>query len=406
VVNGIAPGIRPGGAGGPRRITILGATGSIGRSTVDLLTRIPGEFEVEAVVALSRGRELAQIARDLGARIAVVGDPAAYGELRAGLAGTDIEAASGEDAVEAAAGRPVDIVVAAIVGAAGLRPSLAALRAGSTVALANKECLVCAGDLFISTARDMATRVLPVDSEHNAIFQALETHNLDQVERIILTASGGPFRQWPADAMASISREQALNHPNWRMGPKVTIDSATLMNKGLEVIEAHHLFGLTPAQVEVLVHPQSVVHGIVAYSDGSMIAQMGAPDMRTPLAHCLWWPARQTTPSPRLDLARLATLTFETPDTGRFPALRIAREALESGGWATNILNAANEVAVAAFLEGRIAFLDIAALVESVLERVAGTALTQTPRTVDDALALDGEGRRLAQEGIGRRLPV
>ncbi len=388
---------------GPRRISILGATGSIGTSTADLISRAPERYAVEAVTAGRSAEALAAVARRLNARIAVVADPAGLGVLRDALAGSGIAAAAGEAALIEAAARPVDLVVAAIVGAAGLRPTMAAVHAGSTIALANKECLVCAGALFVAATRMAGTAILPVDSEHDAIFQALETRNIDAVERIILTASGGPFRTMPPAEMERVTPAQALRHPNWAMGPKITVDSATMFNKGLEIIEAHHLFGLPATRIEVLVHPQSVVHGLVAYRDGSVLAQLSMPDMRTPIGHCLAWPARNFAPTPRLDLAALGSLTFEAPDPVRFPALRIAREALQAGGWATNILNAANEVGVAAFLEGAIGFGDIARLVEATLAAATAAGLTAEPASVDDALELDAEARHLARQRIGKK---
>jgi 1-deoxy-D-xylulose-5-phosphate reductoisomerase len=388
------------------RVTILGATGSIGTSTLSVIGDRPGSFAVEAVTAFGNAERLARVARDCHARVAVIADRSAYEALRDALAGTGIEAAAGAAAVEEAAARPVDIVVAGIVGAAGLAPTLAAIRAGSKVALANKECLVCAGDLFMSEARKAGVKILPVDSEHNAVFQALDGRNLDEVERIILTASGGPFRDWTREAMAGAGPAEALKHPNWSMGPKISIDSATLMNKGLEVIEAHHLFDLPSERLDVLVHPQSIVHGIVAYRDGSMLAEMSAPDMRVPIAHCLSWPSRSPVAGQRLDLARVSKLTFERPDLDRFPALKLARTALDTGGWATNILNAANEVAVAAYLAGTIGFLEIARMVEDTLERAAVQGLNQTPTTIKDALALDREGRRLATGLLSKRAKV
>ncbi len=392
----------PPAVSGPCRISILGATGSIGHSTVDLVLDDPERYRVVAVTAWTSAARLAEIARKVRAEVAVIGDPAAFAALREALAGSGVMAAAGEAALIEAAGRPADIVVAAIVGAAGLRPTLAAVAAGSAIALANKECLVCAGDLFVAAARRSGSAILPVDSEHNAIFQALETRNFAEVERIILTASGGPFRSFTAAQMAAATPAQALRHPVWAMGPKISIDSATMMNKGLEVIEAKHLFGLDGDRVEVLVHPQSVVHGIVAYSDGSTLAQLSTPDMRTPLAQVLAWPRRRPAPTPRLDLAALGTLTFERPDLARFPALRLARQALQSGGAATNILNAANEVAVAAFLDGRIAFPAIAATVEEALEAADRRGLTAAPVTADDAISLDTAGRALARETIGK----
>lgn len=389
---------------GKRRVSVLGVTGSIGASTVDLLLRHADHFAVEAVTAGRNVGELAAIARRVGARLAVVADVAAYGELKAALAGSDIKAAAGPEALVEAAARPVDIVVAAIVGAAGLAPTIAAARAGSTVALANKEALVCAGAMFMEAVESSGRKVLPVDSEHNAIFQALEARNFEAVERIILTASGGPFRSWTVEEMDVAKPKQALAHPNWSMGAKVSIDSATLMNKGLEVIEAFHLFGLPSSSIDVLVHPQSIVHGLVTYRDGSTLAQMSVPDMRVPISHCLWWPARADEARTRLDLGRLGELTFEEPDAVRFPALALARRALESGGWATNILNAANEIAVAAFLRGEIGFLEIIPVVDRVLDRAGAMRLPRQVTTLDDALALDAEGRRLATLAIAGEL--
>ncbi|KAB2873917.1 MAG: 1-deoxy-D-xylulose-5-phosphate reductoisomerase [Bauldia sp.] len=388
------PGPEP--ADRPRRIIILGATGSIGTSTLAVIGERPADFAVEAVTAFGNAESLARVARAAGARLAVIADRSAYDALRNALAGTGIEAAAGIAAVEEAAARPVDIVVAGIVGSAGLAPTLAAIKAGSSVALANKECLVCAGDLFMSEARRVGVEILPVDSEHNAIFQALDRQAIDLVERIILTASGGPFREWTKEAMVNASPAEAIKHPNWSMGPKISVDSATLMNKGLELIEAHHLFGIESDRIDVLIHPQSVVHGIVAYRDGSMIAQMGVPDMRTPIAHCLSWPRRSKVAGPALDLAKLGRLNFARPDLERFPALKLARQALAAGGWATNVLNAANEVAVAAFLAGNLGFLEIARIVEETMERAEAQGLDRSPATIKDALALDREGRRIA----------
>ena len=304
-----------------RTVTVLGATGSVGMSTVDLLKRGNGHYSVEAVTAHKNGAQLAQIARDLNARFAVVADPNAYGDLKAALSGTGIEAASGEAAVVEAAERPADWVMAAVSGSVGLKPTLAAAKRGATVALANKECLVCAGAMFMRNAAASGASVLPVDSEHNAIFQALAAGPREDVSRIIITASGGPFRTWTREQMRGATLEQALKHPNWSMGPKITINSATMMNKCLELIEAHHLFAIPPAQLAVLVHPQSIVHGMVEYRDGSVVAQLGSPDMRTPIAHCLAYPTRIDGPAAKLDLAKIGQLTFEAPDEERFPAL-------------------------------------------------------------------------------------
>ena len=382
----------------PRRITILGATGSIGTSTLSVIGERPEAYEVEAVTANANARRLAEVAVATGARIAVIADPKGYDELKEGLSGSGIEAAAGLDAVIEAATRPVDLVMAAIVGAAGLAPTYAAIGAGTRIALANKECLVSAGAVFMSAARRAGIDILPVDSEHNAIFLLLEGRPSAAIERVTVTGSGGPFLRWTRERMAAATPAEALAHPKWTMGPKITIDSATLMNKGLELIEAHHLFDLPGNRLEVLIHPQSVVHGLVALSDGYLLAALTPPDMRTPIAHCLAWPERSNPVSVgRLDLAKIASLTFETPDLQRFPALATARAALDAGGAATNILNAANEVAVAAFLAGRIRFLEIARIVEQSVEQATATVSSAPPATVDEAIALDGEGRRIAE---------
>jgi 1-deoxy-D-xylulose-5-phosphate reductoisomerase len=381
-----------------RSLTILGATGSIGSSTLDLIRRNPACYRVEAVSARRNVPALAKLAHEIGARCAVVGDPAAYSDLKAALAGTGIEAAGGEAALVEAAQRPADWVMGAIAGAAGLKPTLAAIERGATVALANKECLVCAGGLFMRAAAKAGATVLPVDSEHNAIYQALGAGRREDVRRVILTASGGPFRTWSREAIAAATPEQALRHPNWSMGPKVTIDSAGLMNKGLELIEAHHLFNMPSQQIDVLVHPQSVVHGLVEFHDGSVMAQLGSPDMRIPIAHCLAWPQRIDGPAPRLDLAALHALTFEAPDVVRFPALALARWAMEVGGAAPTVLNAADEVAVAEFIAGRIGFTGIAALVEATLDKASGRGILQEPEDVDAAFAVDHIARSLARE--------
>jgi 1-deoxy-D-xylulose-5-phosphate reductoisomerase len=380
----------------PRTVTLLGATGSIGASTIDLLRQEAPRYQVEAVTADRNAAALARLARELGARIAVVADPAAYGELKAELFGSNIEAAAGPEAVVEAAQRPADWVMAAITGAASLKPTLAAAERGAFVALANKECLVCAGALFMRKAAAAGATVLPVDSEHNAIFQALGAGPREDVRRIVLTASGGPFRTWSLEAIRKVTVEQALKHPTWSMGPKVTIDSATLMNKGLELIEAHHLFGLAPEELDVVVHPQSVVHGLVEFRDGSVVAQLGSPDMRIPIAHCLAWPARMGTPAARLDLARLATLSFEEPDQVRFPALALARKALAAGGAAPTVLNAANEIAVREFVGRRLGFGGIPALVEATLEAAERQGSMAEPQSIEDALAIDQGARKLA----------
>jgi 1-deoxy-D-xylulose-5-phosphate reductoisomerase len=382
----------------PRTVTLLGATGSIGSSTIDLLRRHPVRYRVEAVTARRNGAALAKLARELNARFAAIADPAAYQELKSGLSGTRIEPAAGPAALVEAAQRPAEWVMAAITGAASLQPTLAAAERGATVALANKECLVCAGALFMRRAAAAGAAVLPVDSEHNAIFQALGAGRREDVKRIILTASGGPFRTWPLEAMRKVTLEQALKHPTWTMGPKITIDSATLMNKGLELIEAHHLFGLAPDELDVVVHAQSVIHGLVEFRDGSVIAQLGSPDMRIPIAHCLAYPVRIATPAQRLDLSRIGTLSFEAPDPIRFPALATARRALEAGGAAPTVLNAANEIAVAEFIAGRLGFSGIPALVEATLDAAERKGATGEPQSVEQAIAIDHMGRRLAAE--------
>lgn len=383
---------------GARSITILGATGSIGSSTLDLIKREPDRYRVESVSARRNAAALGKIARDVGARHAAVADPAAYRDLKEALSGSRVEAAAGEDALVEAAKRPADWVMAAISGSAGLRPTLAAIERGATVALANKECLVCAGSLFMRRAASTGATVLPVDSEHNAVFQALGAGDRVDVKRAILTASGGPFRTWSKEKINVATPEQALRHPNWSMGPKVTIDSATLMNKGLELIEAHHLFSLKPNEIDVLVHPQSVVHGLVEFRDGSVVAQLGSPDMRIPIAHCLAWPRRIDGPAARLDLAALKQLTFEAPDLVRFPALGLARRAMEIGGAAPTVLNAADEIAVAEFIAGRIAFPAITALVEATLDMAAKRGLLAEPAGIDAALAIDHTARSIARD--------
>lgn len=377
-----------------RSLTILGATGSVGGSTLDLVARHRDRFRVEAVTAKSDAAGLARIARQHGARFAAVADDDAYGALKAALAGTGIEAAAGEEAVVAAAARAADIVLAAISGAAGVAPVLAAIEAGTTVALANKESLVAAGDLVMGTAARRGVTILPVDSEHNAVFQALAGSRMDDVEMVWITASGGPFRTWTAEAIARARPEDALKHPNYAMGAKVTVDSAGLMNKGLELIEAHHLFGLPPDRLKALIHPQQVVHGMVGYRDGSVVAQLGAADMRVPIAHCLGYPERIDGPSRRLNLAEIASLTFEEPDLDRFPALRLAIEAMEAGGRAPTVLNAANEVAVEAFLARRIGFSDIPRITASVL---AAEGTGPAPATLGDLWLIDHAARERAR---------
>ncbi|ACK52717.1 1-deoxy-D-xylulose 5-phosphate reductoisomerase [Methylocella silvestris BL2] len=372
-----------------RRVVLLGATGSIGRSTVEIINGANGAFSVAAVAGGSDAKALAAVAIELGAEFAALADPSGYADLKAALSGTAIEAAAGPEAVIEAALRPADIVVGAIAGAAGVAPTFAALAAGRIIALANKECLVCAGPAFMRQAAASGTRLLPVDSEHNAIFQAMGDAELSSVEMITLTASGGPFRTWSVEAIAAATPEQALAHPNWSMGPKVTIDSAGLMNKGLEVIEAHYLFGIETARLDVLVHAQSVVHGLVAFSDGSVSAGLAAPDMKVPIAHCLSHPRRLVTKARRLDLAAIGQLTFERPDFNRFPALRVALDALRAGRGLPTVLNAANEIAVEAFLKRRISFHEIAKIVEQACEAALSDGVAREPETIDEALAID-----------------
>ncbi|MBX3595186.1 1-deoxy-D-xylulose-5-phosphate reductoisomerase [Sphingomonas sp.] len=379
-----------------RTVSILGATGSVGTSTLDLIARDPDGFEVLALTANCDVERLADAARRVGAKRAVVADETCLPALRDALAGTTVEAAGGGQAVCEAAAMGADWTMAAIVGTAGLKPVLAAVQQGGTIALANKESLVSAGDVVTDAVARHGATLLPVDSEHNAIFQCLEPANAERIGRIILTASGGPFRERSLDAMRGITPEQAVAHPNWSMGAKISVDSATMMNKGLELIEAFHLFPVTVDQLDVIVHPQSVVHSMVEYIDGSVLAQLGAPDMRIPIAHALAWPARMETPCQRLDLATIGRLDFEAPDYDRFPCLRLAREALAAGGARPAILNAANEVAVAAFLAGRAGFLEIAAIVADTLDRYDPAA----PETLDQVLAIDAEGRRIAGERV------
>jgi 1-deoxy-D-xylulose-5-phosphate reductoisomerase len=375
-----------------RTVSVFGATGSVGCSTLDLIAREPERFEVLALTAGCDVPKLSEAAIAHNARLAVVADESCFGALKEALAGTGIEAAAGAAALVEAAALDPDWTMAAIVGQAGLAPTFAAIRQGRTVALANKESLVAAGAIMMSAVQESGATLLPVDSEHNAIFQCLAGGTLDAVRRITLTASGGPFRSLSHDEMRAVRIEQALKHPNWSMGRKITIDSATMMNKGLEYIEAHHLFPVGLERLAILVHPQSVIHSMVEFVDCSTLAQLGSPDMRIPIACTLAWPERMATPCKPLDLAAIGRLDFEAPDELRFPAIRLAREAIQAGGGAPALLNAANEVAVAAFLDGRIGFLDIAAIVETVLTRNAAPPI----RSIEDVLALDALGRTAA----------
>jgi len=372
-----------------RTISILGATGSIGASTLDLIRRNRDQWRVVALSANSNAAELAQLAREFSAELAVVADEACLPALREALAGTEIAAAAGEAALVEAAARPADITVAAIVGCAGLAPTMAAIAQGNTVALANKEALVSAGEVMTAAVAHSGATLLPVDSEHNAIFQCLAGNDLAHVRWITLTASGGPFRDWPAERLAHATPAEAVKHPNWSMGAKISVDSATMMNKGLEYIEAYHLFPVGTERLRIIVHPQSIVHSMVEYRDGSTLAQLGPSDMRVPIASALAWPARMDTPCAPLDLAAIGELTFRAPDEQRFPATRLAREAAAAGGGVPAVLNAANEVAVAAFLSGKLAFTRIAAQVEETLGRFAPRA----PASLDEVIALDAEAR-------------
>ncbi|MBI5120596.1 MAG: 1-deoxy-D-xylulose-5-phosphate reductoisomerase [Rhodospirillales bacterium] len=361
-------------------------------NTIDLLVRDPSAYRVEALVAGRNVERLIEQAKALRPSLAVMADPEFYGALKDGLSGTGIEVAAGDEAVIEAAARPAQWVMAAIVGAAGLKPTLKAIERGAVIGLANKETLVSAGDVVTRAVKTSKATIIPVDSEHSAIFQVLDFLQLDKVEKIILTASGGPFRTMGGNEMARVTPKQAVAHPNWSMGAKISVDSATMMNKGLELIEAHHLFAMPEEKIDILVHPQSVIHSLVAYVDGSVLAQLGTPDMRTPIAYALGWPKRIQAPVPRLNLAEIATLTFERPDAKRFPALELARAALRRGGTMPTILNAANEVAVGLFLEHRLGFLDIARLVAATMEAVNASE----PGGLEDVLAADAEARAVA----------
>ncbi len=386
------PSVKPQITPEPRSLTILGSTGSIGCNTIDLIERHPDDYRVVALTAYNSYEILAEQARRLMPELVVIGDEHHYRELKSVLSGTGIEVAAGPQALIEAAMRPAEWVMAAIVGAAGLAPTLAAIQRGAMIALANKETLVCAGALMMAEVARYGATLLPVDSEHNAIFQVLEQDRAETIERIILTASGGPFREWSLAEMAAATPEQAVAHPNWQMGAKISVDSATMMNKGLEMIEAHYLFAMPGPQIDVLVHPQSVVHSMVAYRDGSVLAQMGQPDMRTPIAYTLAWPTRMAVSVERLDLAAIGQLSFEAPDPVRFPTLRIAREALGVGNGAPTVLNAANEVAVEGFLARKLGFLDIARVVEGTLQAMP----VRPAGTIEEVWELDREARRQA----------
>ncbi len=372
-----------------RTISILGATGSIGASTLDLIRREKHKWRVVALTAHSNAEELAKLAREFAAEIAVVSDEACLSRLRAELGGSQVETAGGCAALNEAAGRPADVTIAAIVGCAGLAPTMAAIANGKTIGLANKESLVSAGEVLMASVAKHSATLLPVDSEHNAIFQCLAGNDIDHVRWITLTASGGPFRDWSHEQLATATPAQAIKHPNWDMGAKISVDSATMFNKGLELIEAYHLFPVGLEKLRIIVHPQSVVHSMVEYRDGSTLAQLGPSDMRVPIASTLAWPARMDTPCEPLDLGKIGTLTFRAPDEDRFPATRLARQAAEAGGGIPAVLNAANEIAVAAFLAGHLGFTRIAAQVEDVLSRYAPPA----PTSLDEVIAVDTEAR-------------
>ena len=388
--------VLPDSAAAPRRVTILGSTGSVGCNTIDLIDRNRGRFEVAAITAGSNVSLLAEQALRLRPRFVALAEPAGYADLKRALSGSGIAVGAGPNALVEAAEHPADWIMAAIVGAAGLAPTLAAIRGGGIIAFANKECLVCAGPLMMREVVKSGATLLPVDSEHNAIFQVFDFERREAIEELILTASGGPFRSLSHDAMRDVTPSEATNHPNWDMGDKISIDSATMMNKGLEIIEAHHLFGIPEDRISVLVHPQSIVHSMVRYVDGSILAQLGQPDMRTPIAYALAWPERMAAPVKRLDLATMSTLNFEAPDSRRFPALRLAREALRAGGTIPTALNAANEEAVAGFLNNRIGFLDIARLVEHILSEMPAGGMD----SLDVVLETDAEARRRVRQEI------
>ncbi|MEZ5756960.1 MAG: 1-deoxy-D-xylulose-5-phosphate reductoisomerase [Emcibacteraceae bacterium] len=377
-------------------VTILGSTGSIGCNTLDLISRNPESYSVKALTANHSVEKLAEQAIKYNAEMAVIANNSLYEELKSALSGTHIIAAAGENALNDAAEMPADLVMSSIVGAAGLRPTLTAIRRGATIALANKECLVCAGDFMMEQVEEFGATMLPVDSEHNAIFQIFDFDNPQNVEKIILTASGGPFWNCEISDMTSITPEQAINHPNWSMGAKISIDSATMMNKGLELIEAYYLFPVEKDQLEIIIHPESIVHSMVSYMDGSVLAQLGTPDMRTPISYALAWPDRMRTPSKKLDLTEVGRLNFIKPDEEKFPALNITRQVLQNGGSAPTILNASNEVAVYAFLDGKIKFLDIARIVEETLEKISFHKMT----SLSDVHEVDENARKVAQEII------
>ncbi len=389
----------------PRKVSVLGSTGSIGCSTLDVIAHNGDLFDVVALVANSNVDLLAKQAVACGAEIAVTADESKKDQLETLLEGTGIEVAAGAQAVLDTARRPADLSLAAIVGAAGLKPTLAAAEQGNIIALANKECLVCAGDVFLSALEKSGAELIPVDSEHSAVYQVFEGAQKAQVEKIILTASGGPFRTTAKEALATVTPEQALNHPNWDMGPKITIDSSTLMNKGLELIEAFYLFPVSAQQLDAVIHPQSIVHSMVSYADGSVLAQMGEPDMRTPIAYALGWPNRISSPVKRLDLAALGQLTFEAIDRSKFPAVSLCLGCLERGGSATTVMNAANEIAVDSFLENKIRYLQITDLIDETLNAAEKDGMIAQLSALEDVSEADSYGREMAKE-LARNLQM
>ncbi|WP_425411125.1 1-deoxy-D-xylulose-5-phosphate reductoisomerase [Hyphococcus sp.] len=392
---------------GRRKISILGSTGSIGESTLSVLSHAASlgeaDFQIIALTANKNVAQLAEQARQFRPEFIAVADESMGDDLKAAVRDLNVETGAGAAAIEEAANRDADWVMAAIVGAAGLRPTLLAAKRGADIALANKECLVCAGEVVLAAIREGGGALLPVDSEHNAIFQVFDFDQPQRVSRLILTASGGPFRTWTREQMSEATPAQAVAHPNWSMGAKISVDSATMMNKGLELIEAAHIFPVDHAKIEILVHPQSVIHSMVEYVDGSVLAQLGTPDMRTPIATTLNWPQRTPSPSASINFAEISKLTFEKPDIQRFPSLHLAREAINSGGSTPATLNAANEIAVASFLEGRIKFLDIAAITEQVLEVAARANGPSSLRTLDEVINADAQARRMAEECVSVR---
>lgn len=386
-----------------RRLTVLGSTGSVGVGALDVVrharsTYSPDAFPIEAITAHRNVGLLAEQAREFRPRLAVIGDASRGRELRSALDGTGVAWAAGPSAIQEAAARPSDIVMAAIVGIAGLAPTFTAIARGAVVALANKECVVAAGPVLRSALAEAGGALIPVDSEHNAAFQLLEFADLDSIEKVTLTASGGPFREWPVEKMLHVTPQEAVAHPNWAMGAKISVDCATLMNKGLELIEAQILFGLEPERLDIVIHPQSAIHCLVTCIDGAVLAHMSAPDMRTPIAHALGWPRRISSPSRRFDFTSFPQLTFERPDAERFPCLALAQACLQMGGAAPTILNAANEIAVENFLAGRLGFLDIARVVERTMDGLSREMSRPAPATLGDVMALDSDARARAQE--------